>query len=824
MRRAYFTVSLTCAIAMFQSALATAAINPHPRLWLPPASLSTLQGRVQANNPEWQTFKTQVDSHFGGLPLNSSSILSAPDYALAYAVLKGMSPTFASPHKALDYGQYAITLTMAAMKAQLAQNCPSGCSNTKPPFEGNDFRNLVSFYALVFDWTYDLLTPAQKAYIVTNLRYSSEYVTSSAYQSQLSFAAGGGPGWNVQSGVQAGIVMMGYATFGDNPTDDVVNQTNYEITSALTQFRDVVEPFYNTGYGVGFVPIEGSEYGWQEPLQWPKFIYSALTASGLDLRPEMPNFLQDCTNWFLYFTSPGPSTQYNGTPTYQPLQYGDLEPDEQYYLQESSREGGLLLANLNSGSSANYIRFWLDNIQPIYKVGWNPFTLRYMDFLFDDPGWSTTDYRSVISTNYQSTGSEYFSLRSNWENTATWVTFNSGYLLTNHAHQQAGHFTIYRNNEWLALDNPGYAGGWQTPEVHNVVMNKGSLDSIWKGPLVFKGQADPTVERYEATETQHVYVRGNTAGAYRSTLVRTTYGDWLNTQSLYRELVYLKPDYVIVYDRGTFRDPTLSRFQLSTPTPPIEINGVVTATNNGQSIFLTPLLPAHPQITLTDLGTVDTFYANVAAQTDQAGLLTFWRTDVQTPTPAQAQTLLQVIQSGDLTTIPAGAELITSGNLVAAHIKDPAGDQVVAFSGSANGADLALPVSYSITSVSHGSSHLIVDLPANTPVNYSISRSSSNIVTVTVTGSSSSQGQAGTTSAAGTLTVTEGTLGTQATTACDLDGTGTVNVVDVQLAINQALGLLPCTTADLTGNGTCTIIDVQRIINAITTGVCNTSP
>jgi hypothetical protein len=404
MRSVFLAVSLTSAVGMLHLARATAAINPHPRLWLPSASISTLQSRVQANTPEWKALKTEIDSYYHKLALNRSSIFSATNYALAYAVLKGMSPSYASPHVAAEYGQYAITLTMAAMQYQIAQTCKTSCTNTTPPMTGNDFRNTVYLYSLVFDWTYDLLTPAQKSYLVTNLRYSTAYATTPAYQYQLSFAAGGGPGWNVQSGVQNGIAMMGLATFGDNPSDDVVNHTNHEITSALAQFRSAVEPFYNTGYGVGFVPIEGSEYGWQEPFQWSNFMYSFLTATGVDLRPEMPNFLRDCTNWFLYFTSPGPSTQYLGTtPTYQPLQYGDLYPDCQYFLPEASREGGLTLANLSGGNTLNYIRFWLDNIHPIFKVGWNPHSLRYLDFLFHDSTWTTVDYRNVISTSGIST-------------------------------------------------------------------------------------------------------------------------------------------------------------------------------------------------------------------------------------------------------------------------------------------------------------------------------------------------------------------------------------------------------------------------------------
>ena len=56
--------------------------------------------------------------------------------------------------------------------------------------------------------------------------------------------------------------------------------------------------------------------------------------------------------------------------------------------------------------------------------------------------------------------------------------------------------------------------------------------------------------------------------------------------------------------------------------------------------------------------------------------------------------------------------------------------------------------------------------------------------------------------------------------SCDLDGDGTTNVTDVQIALNQVLGKAPCTNADLTQSGTCGVIDVQRVINAALGGVC----
>jgi len=62
------------------------------------------------------------------------------------------------------------------------------------------------------------------------------------------------------------------------------------------------------------------------------------------------------------------------------------------------------------------------------------------------------------------------------------------------------------------------------------------------------------------------------------------------------------------------------------------------------------------------------------------------------------------------------------------------------------------------------------------------------------------------------------------TYSCDLNNDGGVNIVDVQIAINQALGVAACTTADLQQNGQCNVIDVQRVINMALGGSCVTGP
>lgn len=56
---------------------------------------------------------------------------------------------------------------------------------------------------------------------------------------------------------------------------------------------------------------------------------------------------------------------------------------------------------------------------------------------------------------------------------------------------------------------------------------------------------------------------------------------------------------------------------------------------------------------------------------------------------------------------------------------------------------------------------------------------------------------------------------------CDLNGDGTVNSADLDLAKNMALGTTACpTTINVFGVGVCNVVVVQRVTNASTGGAC----
>lgn len=54
---------------------------------------------------------------------------------------------------------------------------------------------------------------------------------------------------------------------------------------------------------------------------------------------------------------------------------------------------------------------------------------------------------------------------------------------------------------------------------------------------------------------------------------------------------------------------------------------------------------------------------------------------------------------------------------------------------------------------------------------------------------------------------------------CNINQDASLNVVDVQLAVNMVLGLAPCTT-NLVGPGICNSVLVQRVVNAVQGGPC----
>ena len=754
-------------------AAAANSINPHPRIFLTPTLISALQAKVVANSPSWVTFRHWLDYYYTtSTSTNYASWVTSlgPEYALAYAVLNGMPAQYQTPHSAAQYGAMAVTVGDATITAYPNR------SLTYPPFEGNDYRNVASKLAMMYDWAYPLLSATEKQSWDNAMELSANWFMN-LEAPYVEYSMGQDPGGNLNAGFYASTALIGYATYGDNSTDDTVNNTNAEITSFTNEFQNSIKPFFATGYGVGGVMPEGQEYSPEVYTYVGYYLLAAQSAQNLDLWSQIPNFSTDVANAVFEFMTPTEGANHLGesTPSYQFLQYGDEQFDTKYVLSDALRTGileiGYHLQGVGNSTYTNYINWWLANIQPTFSLTSNNSGDAMWDFLFLNDTGTQTDYRSSIPTDYYSSGEGYISSRNNWSTAATWATFTSGELGINHEHEQAGNFTIYRNGQWLALPPPYYGPPGESGEAENVMTYSGTNDQgTWKGPVIYKFVSPATMAEYEVGNgDRYVYAQGNMSGAYRASAgVPLSRGDYLNPQTVFRDWVYLKPDYWVVLDRAMFRDPTNVRFQLEMPdvgTAPTYDGTKVTSVNGSQSIFLTPLTPG-TQVSLADMstipqimdqGTLDSLTSTVPLPSgpyyspgwfSQGETQDFWRAAVQTTASSTSQIELNEMQTANAGATPAPAVNISGSGFMGAHIKDSNADQIVIFSSNPSGGAITLPISYTITPAATTRDNLIVDLPANEAVVVSAVTSGANVTyTVATTGS----GQSYTTSPHGTL-------------------------------------------------------------------------
>ncbi len=118
------------------------------------------------------------------------------------------------------------------------------------------------------------------------------------------------------------------------------------------------------------------------------------------------------------------------------------------------------------------------------------------------------------------------------------------------------------------------------------------------------------------------------------------------------------------------------------------------------------------------------------------------RIEVRPSAVSASDVFLNVIQFGDantLSTMSSVQRIATAdGKLLGADIRNSAGNRIVLFSASVDGARVAVPVAYTFTPVATTSKHLIANLQPGTT--YYVSQSGSGSVTVTLESGSSGGG------------------------------------------------------------------------------------
>jgi hypothetical protein len=207
--------------------------------------------------------------------------------------------------------------------------------------------------------------------------------------------------------------------------------------------------------------------------------------------------------------------------------------------------------------------------------------------------------------------------RTAWKSNATQFDFLANWISINHQQGAAGQFEFYRNGEWL------------TKEVSNYDDNLNGQSSMWHNTLALQNwcsAGDPNLAFGEQLFLNgSEYVLAESAGdpvTLTSSSPSYTYASadltplfnqpqiWqpqlalMDIQQATRNIIWIKPDHIVVYDRAASVHPGLfKRFNLNfIATPSIAGSTVTQVTPGGQKLIVQTVLPTNATLTYVPLG------------------------------------------------------------------------------------------------------------------------------------------------------------------------------------------------------------------------------
>ncbi|MGE0868994.1 MAG: hypothetical protein AB7P03_10535 [Kofleriaceae bacterium] len=196
------------------------------------------------------------------------------------------------------------------------------------------------------------------------------------------------------------------------------------------------------------------------------------------------------------------------------------------------------------------------------------------DFLYD------TDVSAMpidLNTNYYASGIGELYSRSSWDTDATWVNLIAGPYTQSHAHQDQGSIMVFKG-DWLAYDA-------------NIHSHSGLRQETTAHSLVRIDSGGSPVRQVARTESSLVALHSGGNWLYAAADVTPAYDGNTAIGKVHREIVFLKPNVVVVFDRVTSAAGTQQVWQLATPAQP-SISGSKATISGAHSMTVQRLAPS----------------------------------------------------------------------------------------------------------------------------------------------------------------------------------------------------------------------------------------
>ncbi|MBL8095820.1 MAG: hypothetical protein JNL73_16715 [Anaerolineales bacterium] len=563
--RSYFPAAPRDGCLITRSTAATATYpTTHPRVLLSHTPTKTCLQQLLTNGVASATrFKNYVDGQLAG---GNYYAFEAWHAALMYQLTGNTT-----------YATYAINWIdtfVAGEEALINQGQRAEVAGDSYLYVGD----LVGDVMLVYDWTYERLTPTQRTRWVT---YANQAVWNVWHPSQAQWGGVSYPwsGWSIDNPANnyyysflRATMLTGLASRGEN-----AQAQSWIDTFRTTKLETQLFPTFNsdltgggsregTGYGVSLRGLFRL-YDWWE------------RSTGERIADKTPHTLATMA-FMLHSIVP---TLDRLAPT------GDHARESTAALFDYHREQLLELMALYPGERLAGVADTALAASSVPEMG-NRFMF-VADFLYNPPV-LIPEPQSRLSTAYWGPGTGQFAMRSDWTSGAAYSNLICGPYTESHAHRDQGSFVIYRGS-WLAYDSniASHSGIEQDEDRHNLVritQNGSPVTQVYDRSCHMAALADTTHFTYALAQVTPMYTGKS------------------QVSKIEREYLFLKPGTFVVFDRVVTAGSGISRiWTLNTPAAPTISGDRITYVAGGNRLDVYRLAPTglSATTTLVDGGT-----------------------------------------------------------------------------------------------------------------------------------------------------------------------------------------------------------------------------
>ncbi len=562
--------------------------SEHPRIILTKDKLEALRQKAKSNSADWIKLKSDCDQFLGEPSTVGFYEPPTPLYSLAlcYQILLPTDKTEAEIY---------------AKKAKEFIDFYADPAKNPKQDAGYGIRFAGVGMSIGYDWLYTYLTAEDKTRIYTALNRWIDAMFKNGEQ------------WNVQNpignyyaGYYAAKGLIPLATRGENPRADEIWNDFYQ-----NDHLGKVQKYFSTFLVGGGWP-EGWGYG---PLATFNMILPTL-ASRTALEVDL---IRNKDKAFLFPLDQAKNLTHFSWPNL--LTMDDRGTHQHQEDNNSSRNPVYILTFLSS-----VLTDWNDDFSPVFhsytkavRTLFPNQTESWISFLFWNENFSEKDYQSNLPKSYLAPGMNALAIRSSWEKNAVWGSFVSGgYTNVGWSGEQyfdQGSLAIVKGGEQFLVNAPAALTRFapnSTPILDankNPILDKNgkpisigtaiyennfhdpktrTLYNIFYADTSPSGQntKDPNkvktaISRFEEGD-DYVIATGSSLEEMYGTDVFKPVSHWT------RELVYLRPNLFILFDRTQAQGVQWLSFYLAANPAHIKTgpNDTFTLTSNQNNTFI----------------------------------------------------------------------------------------------------------------------------------------------------------------------------------------------------------------------------------------------